>query len=142
MKTNKLGSNQHNKTKISPYFILCTPLPSVLYCEVISSCLNIVLFYILKRSIILSDYRHPQFTMIYEVAALIILSLASLTSAQHPPPPPSYQPFPPQQAPMDQTTMLMMVMMMQKVGISEFLSNQIETIFIRTARWTTCFPWS
>ena len=73
-----------------------------------------------QEVVFLSDYRHPQFTMIYEVAALVILSLASLTSAQHPPPnqaPPPYQPFPPQQALMDQTTMLMMVMMMQKVRI-------------------------
>ena len=81
--------------------------------------------------------------MIHEVAALVILSLASLTSAQHPPPPPpSYQPFPPQQAPMDQTTMLMMVMMMQKVRSSDFLSKEILNLLIRTARWTTCFPWS
>ena len=81
--------------------------------------------------------------MISEVAALVLLSLVSMTSAFPNPnpnvPPPNFPPQSPQ--PMDQTTMLMMVMMMQKVSV---LRNskvyEANNYVYRTAPWTTCCP--
>ena len=81
--------------------------------------------------------------MISEVAALVLLSLVSMTGAFPNPnpnvPPPNFPPQP--QQPMDQTTMLMMVMMMQKVSIlrkSEVYEDNYS--IFRTAPWTTCCP--